>query len=355
MKKLLSFLLLLIALPAVSQVPSFKIVNVFSSINESTATDSLLKPGENIYKTLEIIEYNYCEMSKKEKKSKLDSLLSDLYQNSAGKTTPAYTKEQVKAKKNEIETLEKEIEQLASEQDSLYHLYVKDLLLHRRFTAFPGQTRSRAFFDLAYGNTGERFKLLNNTGFTFGNNTSSIYSEIASGDLGVFRVSLGAMLSNSSSDSLQDRKEEEAFQRLVSYGGNTVLTFEYPMIYAHSRDSKYNFISRFLVKGTADLPEFGTTTEKWAGSASAGIDLYADATVSNNSMKFFANFNLAGVTGTSTFRDNLGVDNKQFLFGQLTAGLVLAQNIKISFIISTISSESNLENKNVIAGGQILH
>jgi hypothetical protein len=162
------------------------------------------------------------------------------------------------------------------------------------------------------------------------------------------------MVSNSESQDKNEEKKEEAYQRLVNYGGNTVLNFEYPLAYLHSYNNQYNFISRFISKGTADFPAFGTNTEEWAGSGALGLDFYGDASLSNNDLRFFFNFNVNKIYGTDVFKSNLAIDNNDFTFGQLSLGLVFLENFKISFIISTLSSEKSLRNRNVVAGGQVL-
>ena len=311
---------------------------------------------ENVYKTVEIIDYNYLSGDKEPKENELLKLKNELYQNSLGSLDARFSEEEIKKKKARIKQLSKEIDTINKQQDSLYHIYTKDYLHYKNWSYFSfGPKRSKAFFDIVYGNTGKRFRLLNNTGFNIGNNSGSIYSEIASGNLGIIRVSLGAMVSSSSSDSLEVAKKEEAYQRLITSGGNTVLKIEYPLAYIHSSNNQYNFISRAVVKGTADFPEFGTTTDKWAGSGSFGLDLYADAALDNNSLRFFVNYNINQVYGTSTFIENLDVTKSHFSFGQLTLGLVVLENVKLSFIVKTWSSESSLKNANVVAGGQFLH
>jgi hypothetical protein len=253
-------------------------------------------------------------------------------------------------KKKEAELVEKEIE-----KDRLWNEYVKDYLENSQFTTKFGKSRTRALFDLIYhDDTEKRFNLLNNTGFNIGNNTGSIYSELVSGHMYLFRVSLGAMVaSNSSTDSIQS-KQEEAFQRLTTYGGNTVLTLEYPLIYAHTNNNQALLLTRLIAKGTADFPEFGTTSEDWAGSASFGIDIYGDIATRNNKIRFFTNINWSQYYGTNTFQENLGLETDKFSFGQVKVGLTFS-DVSLSFIVATFSNLDALENRNVIAGGQILH
>ena len=331
-------------------------------VKNKTKQDSLFslivnKNKLNVYNTPEIIDYNYLSKDKTPLNEELVKLKTELYENSIDDTPNSrFHKDTIAKKKLKVNFLNKKIGNINKEQDSLYHIYTKDYLQFKKlsFLSF-GPKRAKAFFDIINGNTGERFRLLNNTGFNIGNNSGSIYSEIASGNLGIIRVSLGAMISSSSSDSLAVAKKEEAYQRLITYGGNTVLKLEYPLAYIHSSNNQYNFIARLIAKGSADFPEFGTTTEKWAGSGSFGLDLYADASLDNNSLRFFANFNTNQVYGTSTFIENLEASKSQFTFGQLTLGLVVLENVKLSFIVKTWSSEANLKNSNVIAGGQFLH
>ncbi|KIO75776.1 hypothetical protein TH53_18660 [Pedobacter lusitanus] len=309
-----------------------------------------------VYKTLDIVDYNYKTTIKKDKDVVLQKLIQDLYDNSIKKDGKApFSQTVLQTKSDSVKRLQKEIAGLQTTMDSLYYIYVKDLMTYRSINMGFGSLRSRAFFDLIYGNQGKRFNALGNAGVNFGNNTGSVYSELVNGNLGLFRVSLGTMVSSNSTTDKDEAKKEEAYQRLITYGGNTVLNFEYPLAYLHSKNNQYNLVSRLITKGTADFPAFGTITEKWAGSGSLGIDIYADAATSNNSLRFFCNFNASKLYGTDVFRDNLGINKSNFTFGQVSLGLVFLERFKISFIIATMSSEKSLQNRHVIAGGQVLN
>jgi hypothetical protein len=359
MKKFITITVLLLSSFVFSQTSGIKITNSIPEIVTGSDEISISLNGETktVYKTPEIIRFNYNKTDITSFKSELSNIKNDLYNNSVDQDSDnRYSESLVNSKLARMKVIQSELNKLNKEQDSLYHIYTKDYLQYKKFNYAFGAKRSRAFFDIIYGNKeSKRFQVLNNTGFTFGDNTGSIYSELVSGNLGIFRVSLGSMISSSSSEDNEISKKEEAFQRLASYGGNTVLTFEYPVAYFHSRNNQYNLISRFIAKGSADFPEFGTTTDEFAGSGSLGLDIYADASLSNNSLRFFMNFNVNGVFGTDTYQENLGIENSNFSFGQLTLGLIVAENIKLSFVLSSFSSEDSLDNRNVILGGQILH
>ncbi|RYY89309.1 MAG: hypothetical protein EOO15_06525 [Chitinophagaceae bacterium] len=258
-----------------------------------------------------------------------------------------------------IAALEEEIKGIEHDQDSLYEEYVKDFLRQKRVTIGFGPVRSRAFFNIVYGSTGHTFRGLTNAGISVGNNSGALYSEIVNGNLGLFRVSFGTMVANAKNDNVEEEKEQEAYQRLVNFGGNTVLNFEYPIAYLHSSTSQYNLIARSISKGAGDIPAFGTNTDKFAGSLSTGLDFYGDASVRAEAGKkpaltFFFNANINVYTGTDVFRDNLGLSDRNFLFGQASLGLIFLESFKLSFIVTTFSSQPNLRNRNLVASGQVL-
>jgi hypothetical protein len=343
---------------ATGQSTGFKIKNTKTYFVNKDSTININWKGssEKVYKTLGIIRFNYNDQDIDERDSLKTLLLNELYNNSTSSPKIRFSEAIIKQKEDSIKQLTSFMDSLGKIQDSLYYNYVKDYIQINNFNFLNfGPQRSKALFEYIYGGSNKKFKTLTNTGFNIGNNTGSVFSELVNGNLGLFRVSLGTMISkNSNSDSAKSRNEE-AYQRLVTYGGNTVLCFEYPLAYFHSSNNKFNLISRGIAKGTADFPVFGTTTDKWAGSASFGFDIYADASLDNNAIRFFANFNLNNIYGTDTFRDNLGLKSNNFSFGQLSVGLVFLENIKLSFVISTFSNQESLRNRNVVAGGQVIN
>jgi len=247
------------------------------------------------------------------------------------------------------------INMIYKQRDSLYHIYTKDYLAYKKTNVFLSRQQVLAYYDMMYGENSRRFKTLTSSGFSFGDNTSSVYTELVSGNFGVVRVGLGTMISTNSSSNDSIVKKEEAFQRLANLGGNTVLKAEYPFVYLHNKSNRYNFISRLTSRGSADFKEFGTTTEDWAGSFMLGLDIYADASSSNNDLRFFLSGNMNKVYGTDIFKDNLGTKSNNFFFGQLTVGIIVLENIKLSFNLFTLSDEKVLRKQDVIIGGQVLH
>ncbi len=260
----------------------------------------------------------------------------------------------IKNEQKKLDKIKNEIKELKKRRKFYRNEYIKEYLNYKKVTLGFWNERSQAFSEILYDTKGKRFNLINNAGFNLGSNSGSVYTELVSGQLYIFRVSLGTLVSSSSDEDLETATNDEAYQRLVSTGGNTVLKFEYPLLYAHANNNQWNIISRLIGKGTADFAEFGTKTDDWAGSSSIGLDIYADIATSNNNLRFYANLNVNKIFGTDSYIKNLGIGNSDFSFGQLKLGLVFNKNISLSFVVASFSSEDSLRNKSIIAGGQIL-
>lgn len=290
------------------------------------------------------------------------ALLDTIHENNRKRATEMAKKKPFEKENNDVErkyydfkadSALKVKRNLEERRDSLYRIYMLDYVKVKR-SLFFGANRSRAFFDLMYSDVGKDFSFANTVGFNLGNNSGSLYSEIASGNLGIVRASLGLMISQSNDSDSTKAIERDAYQRLVSQGGNTVLKFEYPLYYLHSRDFRYNVISKLSSGFAADLPAFGTNTDAFAGNASMGIDLYGDLATDNNNLRFFVYSNLNIYSGTKQFQQNLGTINSNFLHGQFSVGVVVNNLVKISAVLFAFSSEPSLRNSNIIVGGQVL-
>jgi hypothetical protein len=336
-----------------AQAVNFKPSNEKTKIDDTSTKVGIVVGDDtkNVFETLDIIEYRRVALKRADKEKELATSLGKLKATDGTKLSDAA----FKLEKANYRAIEKAIGIIKATQDSLYYLYVKDYVNFKRCMVLNfGALRSRAFFDLMYDNEGKIVKVLNNSGINFASNTAALYSELASGSIGAIRASLGAMVVSSSDDEVE-QSQEEAYQRLATSGGNTVLKLEYPLAYIHSRNRQFNFLSRLLARGSADFAAFGTTTDKVAGSASYGIDFYGDAATENNALRFFFNFNFHRIKGTESYKENLGVNSSAFNYGQLVLGLVFVERFKISFIVNTVSSEKALRNSRLIGGGEVLH
>jgi hypothetical protein len=216
-----------------------------------------------------------------------------------------------------------------------------------------GPQNANAYFNIMYSEGSYKIKALNSTGIALGTNTGSIFSELVSGNIKVVRFSLGTMITNSNTDPAEQKKDE-AFQRLITSGGNTVLNAEYPLIYWGNSNNQFNFLTRILGKATADYPAFGTETDSFAGSASLAIDMYADGATANNDLRFYFNLNYGRIFGSDEFQKNLETERRTFNFGRLTGGVIVGQKVNLSVMFRTFSTEKNLDTGKVVIGGSII-
>ena len=257
----------------------------------------------------------------------------------------------IQANEKKVKAIDKEIKIIQRKLNTLSNI---EDFKNKTFHYFFNTPRSDAYFNVMYSEERSEINFLNNSGFNLGSKSGSVYTELASGNMSTIRLSLGTMVANSAEETPEESTEEEAFQRLATKGGNTVLALEYPLIYWSSRDNQYNFISRFIGKATADFPAFGTQTEDFAGSGVASVDFYIDASTTNGDIRLYSNLNLSRVYGTDIYRENLAIENSNFNFGKLAAGIIIKGKFNLSVIVKTFSTEESLKNKNVIIGGSFI-
>lgn len=337
------------------QIPGFQFSSNSSQIDRYTPRDVIVGRSGLYYQTPEMIRYSFLEKDRVKLKDDLTLQEAKLYESSLNDTT-TFDRDAFQKQLQRIEVLKNRLYFIEKEQDSLFHIYTRDFLQYDKVSFLDfNPARSKAFFDLVYKNNTNGFGILNHTGFLIGNNTGSIYSELVSGYLGIFRVSFSAMVSSSSADSILVARRAEAFQRLITLGGNTALNLEYPLIYIHSDQNQYNIISRVLARGTADFAELGAKTDEWAGSFSLGLDLYGDVSIIKDALRFFVDLNTHVIYGNEAYQYNLGIENANFAFGQFTLGLIIADNLKLGFTLGTFSTEDPLQQSDVLLGGQVLY
>lgn len=308
------------------------------------------------YQTLEWIEIERIDgdivSKKKDISTKMDQLQVDVTDR---KLTPA----QIATLNDECKQLESDINELTETKDSLYKIYMTDYVSQDRAIFLFGPNRARAFFNLMYDQD-KTISFAQTAGLNFGENSGSIYSELVSGNMGLVRIGFGVMVSQSNESDSTQATQQDAYQRLASNGGNTVLKIEYPLIFLHSRNFQYNFVTKANYSLAADLPAFGTRTSSFAGNTSFGIESYIDVSADfdkktkKTPFRFFTTLSINGYSGTKQFQENLGLNRSNFLYGQLSVGILIAQTIKISAVLHSFSSEHNLRGRGVIVGGQVL-
>ncbi|WP_196890417.1 hypothetical protein [Aureivirga marina] len=365
MKKLVLICILLSVSHSVfaQNTPSFKFKNnkqekIFYEI-KFEKQDPITKEQESITKEKKtnnlVLESNY--INEKDEYIRILDSLEKRSEKELGKKAKEIKKlsnfgEDYIKKMKEYNLILEQVKFLKKEKDSISNTKkFNEKQFH--FLSF-GKDNSKAFYDIVYSDESKQFSTLTKSGITIGNQTGGIFSEIVNGRFGAIRAGIGLMVSSSSKENELEKKENEAYQKLISEGGNTVLKLEYPVAFYHSKEYQFNIISRLKAKGSADFKEFGSITEDWAGSFSYGIDLYTDIATDNQKIRFFGYIDVNHYFGTDEFNTNLKVTDSNFLFGQITLG-VMFNNVKLSVAVATFSSEEILRNRNVVLGSSIMH
>lgn len=280
-------------------------------------------------------------------KNKKNSLLND-YSNLESNDS------RVNFLKEEIKNIELQYDLYEDICDSLIIKKEEEHVSSNYFVYNFSPTRSKAFFNMIYDGKGKMLNTVNSAGINFGNKTGSIYSEVASGNFGLIRATIGTMLTNSSKTDSVVVKEETAYQKLASMGGNVVLNLEHPVLFLNSKGSLYTMIVRAIGKGTTDIPAFENQTTGFAGSVQGGLDVYGHVASDNGQIRAYSSISFSIVKGSKEFHDNLDIARKRLFFGQITAGVVLLDRIRVSFSLLSFGSDASIRNKKVIIGGQFV-
>jgi hypothetical protein len=214
---------------------------------------------------------------------------------------------------------------------------------------------SKIYYEMMYSDSSTvgELSLLNSSSFTLGNNSGSVFIETISDNFGPVRARFGNMITASSADSAGKQTKDIAIQKLMSNGGNVLLSFDFPLIWVHSRNQKFNYVCNATFGGAADFPVFGTTTPDWAGNIFYGLNMVALYQSDKKKVGLIADYNLVRHDGNQIYKDNLGVKST-FFYGQATLGVIINNTFKLSFALPNLTNIKSFRNTKTTAGGQLM-
>ena len=190
---------------------------------------------------------------------------------------------------------------------------------------------------------------LRNSLFTFdpSGTQASLYNEVISDYLQVGRLSVGTLLGQVGIDSTENQKDitkESAIQRLVGGGGNIVVSYGIP-VYNKLANGIRTFIS-FKPSINSDLPKLGSGVEDFSYHLNLGLEGYVYFTSLQNDFNVFFHGKYSHLSGNQAFKSNLGISNKSFGMGHISAGLTFSQKFKVIFTVygNSIGDEVELSN-----------
>lgn len=250
-----------------------------------------------------------------------------------------------------LSKLSEKIEEKKSELNRCKDSLAKYQLLNKRINIGFSPSKAKAFFRFAYSENESTFSAVRNAGLTWGNNTVALNTTLFSGHVGAVRMSFGALISSSSEKEELEGIQDESLQKLVNYGGNSILLIEHPVLYIHSDRYLFNFISRATVRPALDIPGFGTFTKDFALNISSGIDNYIELGTDNEQLKLFGTFSFNGYYCNNQSKVNLGVSKNYFILMQSSIGIMIMKNVKFSILLPILSSAPQLRKTQIVAGG----
>jgi len=224
----------------------------------------------------------------------------------------------------------------------------RGMFSNRNSKWFPNSKVTQYILDLAYGENGTEGRFFSTTGVSLGINSSSVYSELYNDRFRFFRVGFGVMVNKSTADSIQEAQTDEAYQRLLTAGGNTVLNLDYPYVYHKSRNDGYHGIGFFNIRVAADLPDFGSSTDDFLAYFSPGVNYYGEFSTKRDVFKFFFDVTGRYFFGGENFRDNLELSKKSFGILKLDVGVQVNNLFAISLTPISVATVKNFRNNRVV-------
>lgn len=279
-------------------------------------------------------------------------------------------------KEETITNLRKLKEEISKEKQKLddYTKLIKRINDETKQVVFPTfnkVNRERIFGLLYTGNDrNSNFSFGNSASLQINNSGTIVETNLISSDLGPFRVSFGTLLTNATEDENDDENQSddgltpntteednitqtEAFQRLLSGGGNTFLNFELPVLFASGEFSSIYLNTSARVG--LDIEEFGDDIETTSGNGNVNSNLYGSVSSKDKVFTFFGQINYGLYFGSKEFYQNLGVTSeKAFGFGRITVGFTINNFVRFGLTLNTLSSESNLRSGTIVVGSQVL-
>ena len=248
------------------------------------------------------------------------------------------------------------IDSLKSARDSITS--IEDRLAPNLLFPTLERAKKETFFNKLYSKDGEEnFYFLNNAALQVSNEANTVQTEVMSAFCGPVRLSLGSLLSNSSDGEDEPDTETstntEAFQRLLSGGGNMYLNVELPVLFYS--DGPFVVYTNAYGKGAIDFSAISNDIDTSTANVNAGGNFYASLSTDKNELNFFTTFSYGLYLGGDEFYRALAIEDEEiFGFGQLSFGLTVFNKFRVSVTTNTLSFESHLRSGNVVVGLQVL-
>ncbi len=204
---------------------------------------------------------------------------------------------------------------------------------------------------------------VNESALQFNTDAAVVNTEFAATFFGPLRVNFGTVLSTGSDDDVvamdpasptveEVKVSEESKQRLITGGGNTYLGLELPLLYYSSH--RFTFFGYMRGRMSLELNDFSDDVDTSSGVLSSTGHVVLAINSDDRAFNFYVQASYGAYTGASAFRERLGVAEKVFDFGFITAGVTIKDSMRISVNLKPISSQNQLTDGKFTLGIQFL-
>ncbi|WP_397298690.1 hypothetical protein [Nonlabens ulvanivorans] len=204
---------------------------------------------------------------------------------------------------------------------------------------------------------------VNESALQFNTDAAVVNTEFAATFFGPLRVNFGTVLSTGSNDEVavmdpttpiveEVKVSEESKQRLITGGGNTYLGLELPLLYYSSH--RFTFFGYMRGRMSLELDDFSDDVDTSSGVLSSTGHMVLAINSDDRAFNFYVQASYGAYTGASAFRERLGVEEKVFDFGLITAGVTIKDSMRISVNLKPISSQNQLTDGKFTLGIQFL-
>ncbi|PQJ32368.1 hypothetical protein BST92_10710 [Nonlabens arenilitoris] len=204
---------------------------------------------------------------------------------------------------------------------------------------------------------------VNESALQFNTDAAVVNTEFAATFFGPLRVNFGTVLSTGSNDEVavidpttpiveEVKVSEESKQRLITGGGNTYLGLELPFLYYSSH--RFTFFGYMRGRMSLELDDFSDDVDTSSVVFSSTGHVVLAINSDDRAFNFYVQASYGSYTGASAFRERLGVEEKVFDFGFITAGVTIKDSMRISVNFKPISSQNQLRDGKFTLGIQFL-
>ncbi|VXB84863.1 conserved exported hypothetical protein [Flavobacterium sp. 9AF] len=258
-------------------------------------------------------------------------------------------------KKEKIDVLRKEINDIENEKDSIIKEY------KNKYTGFfPSWKKEyrNDFFGYYYKNNDSKTSYLNSLALNYNNSGTVIQSELVADTFGPLRISLGTVVQSNdevpqTQEELTKQKQQDHLETLLNGGGNFYIETILPVLTVHN--NTIALYSYFNNKTATEIKGFSNEIDTNTFNTSLGSNLYFGMNSDEKKFNVFVQTDFNVILASKLFYQNLQLAKQQpFFQGKLIVGVTFLSKFRLAAILNSFGSDEAVRSGKVILGLQII-